>query len=89
MKGCKFLLVLSVAALMMSPLSAMAASRINFSMNIDFMSFFMPRRPPPPVMVPCPPPIVYVPPYIEHHTVVREYHYAPPYHCYSGHCYRR
>lgn len=87
MRAFKILSIMAVAALLMTPMTAMARSSFSFSFNVfDCLPFF---APPPPVIVEAPPPPVYYmpcpppcPP--QRQTIVTEYHHY--YYPYQSEC---
>ena len=83
MKGFKIFSMVAVAALLLTPATAMAKTSFNISFNVfDCLSVLAPRPvfvaplpPPPRVFVPCPHPVPYYrQPIVVHHY----YHPCPP-----------
>ena len=82
MKCLKICSILAVAALLLTPATAMAKSHFSFSLNlVDFMRPPRPMLPPPPpvYVAPVPPGYYFYPcpprPIYQQRTIVKEYHY--------------
>ena len=81
MRNIKLFSILAVAALLLTPATAMARTHFTFSLNlIDCMRPVLMPQPRPVVIVPAPPPVYYYYPYYPRapypqRTIVKEYHY--------------
>jgi hypothetical protein len=79
MKAFKILTILAVAALLMVPATAMAKTKINFSLSLFENLPKAPARPVPVIVTPAPHIVVPCPPPVYHQRTIVYHHYYFPY----------